>query len=153
MNQHACSLCVGIARLGKGPHRSNVCLYMYNRLYKGEWSLNHLQGVVGGRKGAVKWTRRKGRSYEIHPFMSVLCSVLNVLVVRPRRLLKMDLLVLQKCCWSYKFFFNIERKKIAWNSQTTLILIHFIFIYFKSIWDILEGKLVNKNVPKCSLAL
>ena len=31
--------------------------------------------------------------------------------------------------------------------------IYFIFMYFKNIWHILEGKLVNKNVPKCLLAL
>ena len=30
----------------------------------------------------------------------------------------------------------------------TLILIYFILIYFKNIWDILEGKFVNKNAPK-----
>ena len=29
----------------------------------------------------------------------------------------------------------------------------FIFIYFKNNWDILEWKLVNKNVPKYLLAL
>ena len=70
---------------------------------------------------------------------------------RPRRTSNnKDLLVLRKCCWSYKFFFNIKSKNIA---QTTLILIYFIFIYFKNIWDILEGKFVNKNAPKCSPAL
>ena len=43
------------------------------------------------------------------------------------------------------------------NKKKTLpkfhFFIHSIFIYFKVIGDILEGKLVNKNVPKCLLAL
>ena len=68
--------------------------------------------------------------------------------------------VTSRIYWSFKICTGPTILAIIFKEKTLhkihrqhLFLIYFISIYFKNIWHILDWTLVNKNVPKCLLAV